>query len=145
MKIKKSQLIKLIREQLVLEMPTAFDPYQSTLDRRKYQNQLKQGEYILKYPSQREIDHEMMRINTLLVPRPKQYRLRLTKITNPQKMYNAYISILAWLKKNDDDKKTYRKMFEKEKVMDQIRYYLRKNGYEHMLVGKGGSSPITLH
>lgn len=142
MKIKKSQLIKLIREQLVLEMPTMYDPYQSTIDRRKYQNQLKQGEYILKYPSQREIDHEMMRINTLWVPRPMQYDLRITKITNPQKMYNAYISILAWLKRNDDSQKTYRKRF--EKTLDTVRYYLRKNGYEHMLVGKGGSSPISL-
>lgn len=141
MKIKKKNLIKLIKEQLVLEMPTAFDPYQSTVDSRMYKNQLKQDRYILKYPSQREIEHEMMRINTLWVPRPLQYDLRLTKITNPQKMYNAYISILAWLKKNDDSQKTYRHKF--EKTIDKVRWYLRKNGYEHMLVGKGGKSPLV--
>lgn len=117
---------------------TLYDPHQSTIDRRMYANTLKQGQNILKYPSQREIDHEIMRIKTLWMNRPAQYELRLTKITNPQKMYNAYISIMAWLKINPE----YRKNM--EKILDKVRWYLRKNGYEDMLVGKGGNVPISL-
>lgn len=128
----------MIREKRKLSEQNLYDPHQSTIDRRMYKNALKADKNILKYPSQREIDHEVMRINTLWLKRPAQYELRLTKITNPQKMYNAYVSIMAWLKINPE----YRKNM--EKILDKVRWYLRKNGYEDMLVGKGGNVPINL-
>lgn len=132
MKIKSKKVISEIIKKVLNESPMMYDPHQSTIQSRMYKNQLKQGEHILKYPSQREIDHEMMRLNTLFVPRPAQYKLRLTKITNPQKMYDAYVSILSWKKKNPQ----YDDLL--DDILDNVRYYLRKNGYAHMLAGRGG-------
>jgi len=132
MKIKSKKVISEIIRKVLNESPMMYDPHQSTIQSRMYKNQLKQGEHILKYPSQREIDHEMMRLNTLFVPRPAQYKLRLTKITNPQKMYDAYVSILSWKKKNPQ----YDDLL--DDILDNVRYYLRKNGYGDMLAGRGG-------
>lgn len=135
MKIKTKRAISEIIKKILNEMPLPYDPHQSTIDRRMYKNTLK-DKYILKYPNPREIDHEMMRIKTLWVPRPQQYLLRLTKITNPNKMYTAYITALYFIKKNPEYKE------DMQIILDKMRWYLRKNGYGDMLVGKGGKSPL---
>lgn len=129
MKITKSYLKGLIKECLNEEPVAGYIP-DSTVDRRLYNNKLKQG-HTLYEPSLAEQQHEQMRMESLLfhAPNPQQYLLRLTKVTKPQKMYCAYKML----------KNTYTRMGDAAKkqllrsALGIAVKYLKLNGYKEYI------------
>jgi hypothetical protein len=87
MKIKLSELRKLIKEALLQEEPQMWDHKSDTIHKNLYQNKLNHEK---SQPSANS-EHEDQRLKELLFTgNGNQYLNRLTKITNPQKMVGAY-------------------------------------------------------
>jgi hypothetical protein len=124
-KLTKSYLKQLIRECLN-ETPIAGYVPDSTVDRRLYNQGLKQG-HTLYEPTFAEEQHERMRMESLLFhsPNPQQYYLRLTKITKPQKMYGAYLMLSNTYAREGHAQK---KQLLWKAIQIAVKY-LMKNGY----------------
>lgn len=145
-KITKTALKRIIKEMILNELPqlTKFGTgakFNPDLTKQKIKDaRLKEGKPTLKYPDQKDIDHEVMRIKTLYkAGYADQYERRIGKINKPQKMYCMYLACLQWKIKHPEDKKNM------EKYAGIARLLLRKWGYSHLPVGRGGHINVDIN
>jgi hypothetical protein len=137
-KLTLEQLKKQIKEIIIEQMWGAtFD--MNKIKSKMLKNPLKSGVTVLKYPTEKEVYHEAMRINTLYkTGHSDQYLNRFTKINNPKKMYAAYLACLEWKKEFPEDKE------DMLKFAHIARTYLKKWGYENLPVGKGNQIRLNI-
>ena len=146
-KITKSSLKRIIKEMILSELPQmtkwgggAHFDIDKIKNKIKNTAQLKSDQYVMKYPTSQQIDHEVMRIKTLYAAGYKdQYLNRIPKITNPQKMYSMYLACAQWKIKHPESKK------DMENYMGIARKLMRKWGYEHLPVGRGGHIDVDIN
>lgn len=116
--------------EMVLKMLNE-SPLHPTVKRRLYKNQLTPGKYV-GFPTQEEVDHEVKRFKDMWKEGKKSnYETRLTKVTNPKKMYAAYLVLSKWRTTHPEDKGVPR-------LIHFCRNYLTQGGYDYLLAGKGG-------
>jgi len=122
MKIKLSELRKLIREALINEAPNMWDHKDDTIYRNLYKNKLN----LEKPQPGSNAEHEDKRVKELLFTgNGNQYLNRLTKITNPNKMYGAYQALRRMAEKYNKSAPHMKRINDAKK---KVVTYLQSNG-----------------